>query len=150
MTSVWHTISYFFMSHREKKHFSAGWDGFEVLAVYSFLPLPVHSSQLWSRYHQSLRVVKLINKGWWQNKPWNQPKTAERSACVGNAKVSGKLMFPLRNNQFTWLEMHGKKQNKKAHKPEPSGAESLIFVTHILTWVHQGGFLESLKTTPKV
>ena len=76
----------------------------------SFLMLPFHSSQLWSRNHQSLRAVKLIKEGGTNHK--TQPKAAKTSACVWNTNISEILMIPLWNNQFTWLEVHGKtKQN---------------------------------------
>lgn len=75
-----------------------------------FFMLPFHSSQLWSRYHQSLRAVKLIKEGDTNHK--TQPKAAKTSACVWNSNISGILMIPLWNNQFTWLEGNGKtKQN---------------------------------------
>lgn len=35
VTSVWHTISCFFTSLGEGKHFNAGWGRFEVLALFS-------------------------------------------------------------------------------------------------------------------
>lgn len=80
--------------------------GVGLSCSFSFLILPFHSSQLWSRYRQSLGAVKLIKEGDTNHK--TQPKAAKTSACVWNANIGEILMIPLWNNQFTWLEVYGK------------------------------------------
>ena len=116
----------------------------------SFLMLPFHSSQLWSKYHQSLRAVKLIKEGGTNHK--TQPKL-QKQVHVFEMQILVRFRWSLCEiiSSLGWKCMA--KQNKTTHKLELSGSLSIIFVhillstfcTHILTWSQQGGFLWVLK-----